>query len=81
MKKLTKKGFSGATALSKDEMKNVMGGVVSTNVALDLCLKGVEEDLATLSPNEANAIRNSLINGCYTAYNEMNNASPYNGNH
>jgi hypothetical protein len=63
-------------------MRKVMGGVISTDTALEVFLNQIPALIATMDDiNERNAMEGVLINGCHQAHREMNDASPYNGNY
>ncbi|MDQ8004302.1 MAG: hypothetical protein REI64_05840 [Pedobacter sp.] len=69
---LNKIDFGGAKPLSREEMKKVMGGVISPETALKMCAEQLARDIEA----EENDIVKQIMydtgsEGCIKAYEEM----------
>ncbi|MFI5451870.1 hypothetical protein ACHMWN_06890 [Pedobacter sp. UC225_61] len=69
MKNLNLNGFDSATTLSRDEMKNVMGGIISAETYLQMCYDGKNGGSGIYGNNEAQNEINKAI--CDALYEDM----------
>jgi len=71
--KLKKIDFAGAKALSREEMKKVMGGIISPETLLKMCAEELAREVASVEEDEALAqiVFETGMNGCIDIYEGM----------